>query len=480
MQQSSLQRRSSYTSAQLLAAPEGLQAEIMCASAIQLIWQAPVTGATGFRIERQQDGGVWFHIGTLSATCPQFESTGLLSGHVYRHRVCIISDEMGDWSVSDALTMPTGYGTHQSSVLVPVTDEHPRSGEGSFVLLKNGQLVYYYATYLHSRVDWAEAYIASITSDDMGASWQAPQLVLAHTRYRYTRISVARMPDGRLLLVYGRQLPADHTPETDENLPAPGDELHVVCRTSDDDGQTWSEETVLSDDRRWRFTHSMWDGIRVLSNGRILVEMQCSQSQEATYGTYIKYSDDNARTWSRTPESGCMIVLDNPYANAECGFWEVGIVEYEAGKLLAHGRTVTGWLYECRSDDYGSTWSAPTRLDIRQSKSPPVLTKIPGTSIIVRIWNPYQDVYQVYWHLGKRIILATQLSDDGGLNWHGYREIENGDGYDWYAYPTVYWIGDQLHLAYFCWQHEGETGEGHGGLEVRYRRVNRDWLLGIG
>ena len=478
MQTSSPQTHCSCPSAQLLAAPAGLSAQVICASAILLTWQAPAPGAEGVRIERREEGDVWVHIGTVPPESARFESPGLLSGRTYQHRVCVMAGEQGDWAVSEALTMPPGFGTHQSTPLVPVTREHPRSGEGSFIQLRDGRLEYIFAMYRGSRVDWAPAFVAAMTSDDMGVTWQPPRVMLEHASYRYTRVSAARMPDGRLLLVYGRQLPANHTAETDENLPDIHDELRVVCRTSDDDGLTWSEETVLSDDPRWSFVHSMWDGIRVLSNGRILVQMQCSQSAEATYGTYIKYSDDNAATWSRTPASGCLLVLENPYANDECGFWEMGIVEYAAGKLLGHGRTVTGWLYECRSDDYGATWSVPTRRDLRQAKSPPVLTKIPGTVTIVRLWNPYQDVHQTYWHLGKRIILAAQLSEDGGVTWHGYREIENGDGYDWYCYPSVYWAGDQLHLAYFCWEHEGEIGEGRGGLEVRYRRVSKDWLLG--
>lgn len=79
----------------------------------------------------------------------------------------------------------------------------------------------------------------------------------------------------------------------------------------------------------------------------------------------IYYSDDEGKTW--TFAAGPLLMRGKTGARIKKrdleGFWEPAIVEIAPGKLLMYMRSNSGWYYEVRSHDGGSTWENPRLLE---------------------------------------------------------------------------------------------------------------------
>ena len=113
--------------------------------------------------------------------------------------------------------------------------------------------------------------------------------------------------------------------------------------------------------------------------------------------------------------------------------------------------------------------------------APPYLTGVPGCDTILLIWNPTSST-----ELWPRRTLASQLSDDGGKTWYGYRQIEyapyGGSPNDtWHgrleiimAYASSVWVGRTLHLTYLEF-----PSKACPVFQPRYLTLSKDWLLGI-
>lgn len=158
------------------------------------------------------------------------------------------------------------------------------------------------------------------------------------------------------------------------------------------------------------------------------------------------------------------------------GFWEPSLVEHEPGKLLMMARTATGCLYECRSADGGSTWTAPARSAVPNPLAPPVRTQIPGTGTIVLLHNPRVEI-KSGWHGGPRTVLALRTSRDGGRTWSAPCPIaESGDENDWYDYPAVRWMDDTLHVAYRAIAMRNRGQGGFRTVGIGYRTLTSAWL----
>jgi plastocyanin len=74
-------------SSSALAAPTSLRASGQSAGEIRLIWAADSTAASGFRIERSQEGGIFEEIASVPATARGFTDSGLAGDTTYQYRV---------------------------------------------------------------------------------------------------------------------------------------------------------------------------------------------------------------------------------------------------------------------------------------------------------------------------------------------------------------------------------------------------------
>lgn len=455
--------------------PQGLTAQARCASAAVLHWHASVD-PLAWEIERRATTGTdtaWHRVGCIPGRCRRYESTGMLGGggRSWEHRVRALQRRddpaaAGPWQEVAAVVLPDSPGGPRGTLLVSPTPQAPRNISGSFVSLRDGSLLY--------------AYTASANAEDNAPSWIEAMALTPEGRWEtrgtlfdrspawscVSRPSFARLRDGAILATYsvGRAIvDRPHDAATSHFL------HRTVARHSRDDGRSWSEARIISDDR---FAYEMGNsnGTRtlVLASGRIITNVHCCKPPVlAAYdpfqgtnvfnevmGTYLLLSDDHGRSWRRVPEDQdqFFFTADDPYGRKRIGFWEIAMVEDAPDQLLMYGRNASGFLYETRSTDGGQTWSPLARTDIPYPIAPPNLTMIPGTRTMVLLANPHVS-YTGTFDGGYRSILATHASDDRGASWYGYRELEyDGDtGEDFwslYSYPDFLWHQDRLHVVY--------------------------------
>ncbi len=333
----------------------------------------------------------------------------------------------------------TSAASGPSHVIVPHSKEAARNGEASVVELRDGSLLLMYGAHQKAG-DWDRGEIRQLRSRDEGKTWSAPETVFSDAKRSLFQIAFARLANGDLGLT--------HT-----SL-ANGRDAFKVFRRSTDEGQTWSEPLKISDDSH-DYTTGPWDRLYVLASGRVIALLHCNMKPDAKkqggpLGTYAVLSDDHGKTWSRSPLKDVLHVPDNPLKKHEWGFWEPALVEHAPGKLLMLGRTTTGWLWESRSEDNGTTWSAPVQSSVPNPVAPPVLTRVPGTETLVLILNPDVKLND-NWHGGERLALAFRTSKDSGRTWSAPTDIYRAPNNKlWVDYPAVRWIKGQLHLV---WRH---------------------------
>ena len=148
------------------------------------------------------------------------------------------------------------------------------------------------------------------------------------------------------------------------------------------------------------------------------------------------------------------------------GFWEPSIVEVAPGQLLMYMRSNTGWYYESHSMDDGTTWSTPRQSSLRAPLCPAKLIAV-GNDRIAAVFNGIID----YNHhcLSARWDLCSMVSDDAGVTWHSYRNLEFADPtqqihYLYYCYPTLLNDGSNWHLCYYK------------NFQLVYQKLNGDWF----
>jgi len=356
-------------------------------------------------------------------------------------------------------TLPSQGTSH---VIVPHSKEAARNGEASLIDLRDGSLLLMYGAHQKSG-DWDRGEIRQMRSRDEGKTWSAPETVFSDAKRSLFQVAFARLANGDLGLT--------HT-----SL-ANGRDAFKVFRRSTDEGQTWSEPLKISDASH-EYTTGPWDKLYVLASGRVIALLHCNMKPDAKkqggpLGVYTVYSDDHGQTWTRSPLNKVLHVSDNPLKKHEWGFWEPALVEHASAKLLMLGRTTTGWLWESRSDDNGTTWSAPVQSTVPNPVAPPVLTRVPGTDTLVLIHNPDVELSDS-WHGGERVALAFRTSQDSGRTWSTPTDIYRAPNNQlWVDYPAVRWVKGQLHLV---WRHivKANPASGPGGTSLYHHVLPRE------
>jgi sialidase-1 len=186
-------------------------------------------------------------------------------------------------------------------------------------------------------------------STDAGHTWSAMK-VIEHAGKRWSAANPATVVDrrsGRIWLVYLRCKPGKSS-----DTAQPGtDDVRLLARTSDDNGQTWSEPADLTGasrdmkDPRWRISVPGPGGMIQDGQGRLIAAMW----RYAPWGVFALASDDDGRTWQR----GQLVPGNRPGDENQM----VGLAD---GRILVDFRQQDGprrWMAESR--DGGRSWSPP-------------------------------------------------------------------------------------------------------------------------
>jgi len=110
------------------------------------------------------------------------------------------------WATAAAAFDQTPFDVAASKVLLTVTPtpENPRNSEGAFATLRSGRIIFCYSAYYGGKgEDHGPARLVQIHSDDQGATWSAPKTIVENEgRYNVMSVSLLRAASGKLHLTY--------------------------------------------------------------------------------------------------------------------------------------------------------------------------------------------------------------------------------------------------------------------------------------
>ena len=340
------------------------------------------------------------------------------------------------------LPLPTlGKQVH----FIQTDDKIVRVGEGAFLRLKNGGLMYAYTEYCGGDIhDSGEANIAAIFSYDEGESWQDHRILLHRgDAVNIMSCSFLRLENDEILMSYLRK------------TKLPGTDV-VVCRpcvrSSFDECVTFGEERCCVDENSSLYYVVNNDRMIRLQSGRILFAAAIHDKVKGKNpnGEWIRYiaSDDNGKTWKQLD-----VCHEMPFENLR-GFEEPGIYQHNDGTLWSYYRTNIGCQFETVSRDDGETWTIP-KLNVffTGARSPMLVKKVCG-DLTVGIFNPI-SLYTCR-NLGGirgRAPYLLAVSDTDGVSHDAadftrlfYVETDMDNDY---SYPAIISGEDYFLLAYY-------------------------------
>ena len=329
---------------------------------------------------------------------------------------------------------------------------NPRSGEISFLRLKNGDILCAYSEF-YDGDDWADVAVSRISgfiSHDEGETWSAsfPIVEIPEGYASLMCASLLRLNDGEIGLLYGGKRIGNKCSQ-------------ALFSRSADEGKTWSDPVGIYSDEELNTNKHCLENDRLvqLKSGRLLVptcyfaiaDMGKHPIDDPT-GHTVHYSDDGAQTWIDTHAN-----LWIPFIETHYGLQEPGIIEMPDGRLRMWARTGLGCQYECFSSDDGLSWSVPTPMEFFKSPLSPMLMKHIG-DMTVAVYNPepfhiINEKPLAYLEQGVELFydrtpIVISVSDNGGVDYTRTYLLED-DPYSIYCYPAVFDGGDYILVAYY-------------------------------
>lgn len=324
---------------------------------------------------------------------------------------------------------------------ISATQGISRNGEGSFIRLKNGNILFGYTEFNScGREDEDIAHICAAISTDDGESFLESFVLFEKptNAVNIMSLSFLRMANGDI----GAFFIVKNTDGTDD----------IVLTRSNDEGTSWSEPIscingnlpadyyILNNDRA---VH--------LSTGRIILPLARHTIHTPTGGftpgeLIFIYSDDDGFSWSASPN-----VLKCPFPNDKNGLQEPGIYEKNDGTLWCYIRTGIGCQFETFSKDGGITWSAPEPNIFFSSPCSPMLVKKCG-ELTVAVFNPIsehilRDDEKEFW--GRTpYVMAVSRDSANTFSQEALYYIED-DLNNGYCYPAIIECDGGFLLAYY-------------------------------
>ncbi len=318
------------------------------------------------------------------------------------------------------------------------SESNPRNGEGDFITLKDGRIMFVYSRFTGTASDHAPATLVARFSQDGGSTWtkEDEPVVDREGELNVMSVSLLRLARGDIALFYMRKN------SLDDCIPQ--------LRISKDEGVSWGKPKPCIQDQEGYFVVNN-DRVISLNNGRILVPTSLHKkagidwSHKGELRCY--YSDDDGATWLAgtkvpTPDS---VITQEP-----------GLVQLKDGRIMMFIRASGGRLYRSYSTDGGLTWSLAERTEINSPISPTSIERLYAGDLMM-VWNNNGKSGPGYFK-AKRTPLTMAISRDEGLTWNHLQNIES-DPNGFYCYTAIHEVEGSLLLSYVH-RIEGDKGLG--------------------
>ncbi len=279
------------------------------------------------------------------------------------------------------------------------------------VTLRDGRILWFthepeFFTLRHREAVFPVTRAVARESKDNGVSWGRPQLVTqGSATYGVLSHVALQLRSGDLIHIFVRYSGYDPSGNLAKSL-----NLAHIHRSSDG-GRTWSEPQPLPTGER--YVSDVLSALQI-SSGRVLYPFGILTANKGQFVVSVLYSDDDARTWRRSPS-----ILTVGGEGFESGASEPSVVELPDGRLWMVIRAQTGYLWESFSSDQGKTWEAARPSKFPSSNAPGTLLRMKSGDIVL-VWNNH--VEGVYAR--QSLVLAATRD---GKRFHGFREIDHTD-----------------------------------------------------
>lgn len=331
-------------------------------------------------------------------------------------------------------------------LFIAATENNPRNGEGAFIRLKNGSIMFAYTEFIGN--DWeddAHARITAIFSKDEGETWTDKRVLFEkpENSKNIMCFSFLRMNNGDI----GAFFIVKNADGTDK----------IVLARSDDEGETWSKPQSCLDCLEVQDYYVINnDRVVKLKNGRIILPVArhtvLTEHKEFMPGEIcFIVSDDDGLSWYKIETE-----LKCPFKNNPDGYEEPGLYELSDGRVWCYIRTSLGFQYECFSDDSGLTWSEPSPNMFFSSACSPMLIK-DIEKYTVAVFNPVPEhVLRPESEPWGRTPFVIAVSTDKGKTFKKENifyledDLENG-----YCYPAIIEVESGFLVAYY---HSNNSG----------------------
>lgn len=200
-----------------------------------------------------------------------------------------------------------------------------------------------------------------------------------------------------------------------------------MCKTSLDQGKTWSQAVRLADGILGPIKNKPIQ----LEDGTIL--SPSSTETMENWKVHIERSIDQGKSWQKIPVD----------PETEFGVIQPSILTYPDGRLQILCRSKQGNVIESWSEDHGQTWSRMKATELLNPNSgTDALTLKNGSHLIV--YNPLIPGRE--WFNGRFKLNVAQSTD--GKKWKDIMVLENGTKEE-YSYPAIIQSRDgRVHISY--------------------------------
>lgn len=346
-------------------------------------------------------------------------------------------------------------------LFLSTSNGNPRNGEGSFIKLKNGSIMFGFTEFLgNSWDDDADARICAVVSEDEGETWSERRMLFEKPQNSKNIMSLSflRMNNGDIGAFYI----VKNSDGTDK----------IVFTRSADEAKSWSEPIscmdcldvqdyyVLNNDRVLRLK----SGRIIFAAARHTVLTECEDFMPGEICFFI--SDDDSATWYKTETE-----LKCPFKNNFDGYEEPGLYELADGRLWCYIRTNIGFQFEAFSTDGGVTWSTPEPNLFFSSPCSPMLVKDCG-ELTAAIFNPVPEHALRGDELWGRTPYVLAVSTDKGAAFKKENlfcledDLKNG-----YCYPAIFESDDYMLAAYYHSNNSGICLNSTKIIKIMYEEI---------
>lgn len=313
----------------------------------------------------------------------------------------------------------------------PVGEDNPRNGEGDFIRLNNGSILFAYSRFSgKSHLDHAPATIAARVSADEGETWSKDfEIVPREGKQNVMSVSFLRLDAKRIALFYARKN------SDDDCVP--------LMRITDDDGKSWSSPVCLLEESERDYYVVNNSRVERLRSGRIVIPLARHSGKLDGKSRFdgrlvCVYSDDNGVTWKKgreylvKDENGKRVVVQEP-----------GVVELKDGRLYMYARTTRGMHWQAYSRDGGNTWGDFGPSPIFGPCAPATIKRLKNGDLFL-VWNDHENKK----HLYRRAPLIVAISRDEGRSWVQRKALE-ADEKGFFCYIAVLELEGSVLLHYY-------------------------------